>query len=67
MRPRLALPGVTLCAATSVNMAATLAALEQCLAKVEFGDAILFTDQAVDQLPPGLRLVTIGNLSEAAA
>lgn len=66
MKAHLSLPGVTLCAATSVNIAATLAALEECLAKADFGDAILFTDQAVDQLPPGLRLVPIDNLCEAA-
>lgn len=67
MSKRLALPGVTLCAATSVNLEATLAALRQCLARCDFGDAILFTDQPVELLPTGLRLVPIGNLSEAAA
>ena len=67
MSKRLALPGVTLCAATSVNLEATLAALRQCLAMCEFGDAILFTDQPVEGLPTGLRRVEIGNLSEAAA
>lgn len=67
MSKRLVLPGVTLCAATSVNLEATLAALRQCLDMCEFGDAILFTDQPVERLPTGLRLVEIGNLSEAAA
>lgn len=38
------LPTVTLCAATSVNVSATLEAMERCLAQARFADAVLFTD-----------------------
>lgn len=67
MSDRLSLPGVTLCAATSINLEATVSALAECLAKADFGDAILFTDQPVDRTPAGLRLVKIDNLAEAPA
>jgi hypothetical protein len=67
MKTRLALPRVTLCAATSVNFEATLAALARCLDVAEFGDAILFSDKQIDELPAGLRHVEIDNLAEASA
>lgn len=41
---RLTLPQVTLCAVTSVNVAATVHALEECLAQIDFADCLLFTD-----------------------
>lgn len=43
-RQRLRLPQVTLCAVTSVNVAATTAALERCLEQVQFGACKLLTD-----------------------
>jgi hypothetical protein len=39
---RLALPDVTVCAAASVNVAATVRALESCLDQIDFGDCLLF-------------------------
>ncbi len=62
---RLALPQVTLCAATSVNLAATVAALEACRAQVDFADCLLFTDRALAH--PGIRVVPIGRLASAGA
>lgn len=41
---RLALPKVTLCAVSSSNVKATLMALEESLAKIEFAEALLLTD-----------------------
>lgn len=35
---------MTLCAATSVNVAATVRALQECLDRIEFGRCLLFTD-----------------------
>lgn len=64
---RLNLPDVTLCAATSVNLAATLAALQHCLDQCEFGRALLFTDLAVANAPPGLRVVQIPPLTSLQA
>jgi hypothetical protein len=62
----LVLPTVTLCAATSVNHGATLAALRRCLSQVQFGDAIMFSDRLLNDLPKGLRNVCIDRMSEAA-
>ncbi len=56
---RLQLPSVTLCAATSVNLTATLAAMRGSMEKVAFGDVILFTDSTTLALPEGVRLVPI--------
>ena len=44
---RLSLPSVTLCAASSVNVSATVAALRSSLDQVDFADCILFTDANV--------------------
>jgi Protein of unknown function (DUF5672) len=64
---RLALPNVTLCAATSVNLAATLTALRRCLDQCEFGAALLFTDQPVPDPPVGLEVIAIDRLASARA
>jgi hypothetical protein len=64
---RLSLPDVTLCAATSVNLAATLAALRRCLDQCEFGRALLFTDLTVTEAPDGLRVVQIPPLTSLQA
>lgn len=58
MSERLQLPGVTLCAATSVNLDATLAALVRCIAVANFGAVILFTDCEV-AVPSAIRRVVI--------
>lgn len=66
-RNRLALPQVTLCAATSVNVSATLRALEVCLDQIAFADCILLTDAAVHPGHPEIRVVPIERLDTAAA
>ena len=43
---RLSLPDVTLCAVTSVALPETIRALQRCLDQVDFGTALLLTDQA---------------------
>lgn len=62
---RLSLPDVTLCAVTSVNVPATLAAMRCCLSQADFADAILLTDA---DCPPecGIRISTIERLGSAA-
>jgi hypothetical protein len=64
---RLALPQVTLCAVTSVNVAATVKALAASLAEIEFGACKLFSD--TQQMPghPDIALVPIPRLASAAA
>ena len=59
---RLQLPTVTLCAAASVNVPATAAAMSRSLAQVAFADAILFTDAAVPSPTSDLRTVPIARL-----
>lgn len=63
---RLHLPQVTLCAVTSVNVAATLRALEACVAQVEFAGCLLLTNAAVDPAP-AIRVVPIPPLRSSAA
>ena len=60
---RLELPGVTLCAATSVNVAATLAAIGLSTDQVVFGDVLLFTDAVGVELPQDGRVVPIPRLN----
>lgn len=62
MRP-LELPTVTLCAATSVNIAATLAAIRLTTDQVVFGDVLLFTDASEVELPQNGRAVSIPRLN----
>jgi hypothetical protein len=62
----LALPSVTLCAATSVNVPATIAALRRCLDQVAFGDCLLFTD-AEGVEAPGMTIVPIPRMGSAKA
>lgn len=66
---RLQLPDVTLCAASSTNVAATVQAMQACLAQVDFADAILCTDATVPAADPdcGIRIVTIDRLTSAKA
>ena len=63
--PRLRLPTVTLCAATSVNLPATIAALRHCIDQIEFADCLLFTDAEVPTGHPGLRLVPIARMQSS--
>ena len=55
----LGLPTVTLCAATSVNVHATLEALCTCLDQIEFAECLLFTDKDIDLRRPGIKAVRI--------
>lgn len=66
MSARLALPQVTLCAATSVNLAATVQAMAHCLNLADFGRAVLFSHSVPPGLPQGLEHVTIAPLCSSA-
>lgn len=67
MKTRLSLPQVTVCAVTSVNVAATLRALEACLAQADFGACLLLTNAPVPPVDPRIRMVPIAPLESAAA
>src|SRR5688500_12033147 len=62
---RLALPTVTVCAAASVNVSATIASLRACLDQVEFADCLLFTDAKVESPARGIRPVANPRLASA--
>lgn len=66
---RLRLPDVTLCAAASVNVVATVAALNRCMDKIEFGACRLFTDAdaAALDLDEKVHVVPIDRLTSAQA
>ncbi|HET6535453.1 MAG TPA: DUF5672 family protein [Sphingomicrobium sp.] len=64
--PLLDLPSVTLCAATSVNVEATMAAIKASTDQVRFGDVVLFTDSRPQQSPGGVRVVQIAPLRSGA-
>lgn len=64
---KLTLPQVTLCAATSVNVAATVRALKACLAQVNFAACKLFTDAALAPEHPDITIVPIRKIGSAAA
>lgn len=65
--PTLALPSVTLCAVTSVNVLATVAALEVCLNQVEFAQSLLLTDSDFYSSHPALTVVRIPRIQSANA
>lgn len=62
---RLALPQITLCAVTSVNVAATLRALHACLAQIEFADCKLFTNADIKPRHPEITVVPILRLESS--
>jgi hypothetical protein len=64
---RLALPQVTLCAATSVNVKATVRALQASLSQVDFAACKLFTDSPVTVNHRGISVVPICRLSSSEA
>jgi hypothetical protein len=64
---RLALPQVTLCAITSVNVAATVRALETSLAQVDVAAALLLTDSPVRPDHPGISVVSIPRIASSRA
>lgn len=67
MISRLALPQVTLCAVTSVNVTATLRALEASLAKIDAAAALLFTHKEVVPAHPGITVVPIAPILSVKA
>ncbi|MEC3948395.1 DUF5672 family protein [Sphingobium sp. HWE2-09] len=64
---RLALPQVTLCAVSSVNVAATIVALETSLAQIDVAVCKLFTDQPVKPDHPGITVVPIARIASSRA
>lgn len=67
MLPRLSLPDVTLCAVTSVNLAATLRALHACLEDISFGACVLLTDREVAPGDARIRVEHVAPLTSTAA
>jgi hypothetical protein len=63
--PRLNLPEITLCAASSVNVPATLRALEITLAQVNVAACKLFTDDKVNSSHPDITVVPISRLTSS--
>lgn len=62
---RVRLDQVTLCAVTSVNVAATVAALEACLAGMDFAACKLLTDKSVHGPDPRIDVVAIPPIASA--
>ena len=62
---KLKLPAVTLCAVSSVNLPATVAALRACLDQADFAECLLFTDAAEPAADPAIRIVPIAGLNSA--
>lgn len=60
---RLNLGDVTLCAATSVNVSATLEALSASMEQVDFAKVLLFCDSRPTALPDGVGLIPISRLA----
>jgi len=64
---RLALPQVTVCAVTSVNVHATVKALQHCLDRVIFAECLLFTDSASHESDERIRTIPIARISSSHA
>lgn len=64
---RVHLPEVTLCAISSVNVAATMRALEFSLAQIEVATCKFFTDSPVKPDHPGITIVPIAPLTSSRA
>jgi hypothetical protein len=63
----LRLPQVTLCAAASVNVPATIWALRHCLDQIEFSECLLFTGAEITNADPRIRTVPVSGLCSARA
>jgi len=63
--PSLELGTVTLCAATSINVDATMEALRTSLDQVRFADCILFTDQTISPSHPLIRVVPVERMDSS--
>lgn len=64
---RFTLPQVTLCAVSSVNVAATILALETSLTQIGFAAALLFTDSLLRPDHPGITVVPIDRIPSSRA
>jgi len=64
---KLSLPTVTLCAAASVNVEASLAALQTCVSQADFAECLFFTDAVIPAPLPGIRVVPTSRLSSGQA
>jgi len=62
---QLALPTVTICAAASVNVAATINAICASVEQIDFADCLLFTDAGPEQIPAPIQVVPIARLGSA--
>lgn len=67
VKHRLSLPKVTLCAVSSVNVAATIHALESCLEQLDVAATLFFTDSLVTPDHPGITVVPIARISSSRA
>lgn len=67
MAARAPLPQVTLCAVSSVNIAATIRALEISLAQIDVAAALLLTDSPVQPDHPGITVVSIAPVTSSRA
>lgn len=67
MTTRIHLPQVTLCAVTSINVVATVQALETSMAQVQFAAVKLFTDVADIAAPSTVDVVPIARLESSRA
>lgn len=63
--PRLELPQVTLIAASSVNVEATVRALQACIRHVDFAAVTLVTDKTTVSVPDDINVVSIAPLASA--
>jgi hypothetical protein len=63
---RLSLPTVTICAAASVNVAATVRALEICLDQIDFADCLLFGAGSYRGSDPRIRVMDGVSLNSGA-
>ena len=62
---KLALPTVTLCAVSSVNLDATLSALRASLDQIDFAECLLFTDPELRITDPRIQIVRIPRIASA--
>jgi len=62
---KLKLPTVTLCAVSSVNVSATLAALRACLHQADFAECLFFTDGAETAADSAIRTISIPRLNSS--
>lgn len=61
------LPQVTLCAATSVNVTATVRALQASMRDIRFGACKLFTDATIAHPDPAIEVVPVAPIRSSAA